>query len=166
MTADSTSPEPGSDSPDGYTLKPATTTRSRWATRKMTVKSSQHKRLSILNRMRAGANEKGQDDGSDPPPLPGQVHAAPAATANAEANDGESGATSRTLFFNTPLPPEFLDEEGAPLFDYPRNKIRTAKFTPLSFIPKELWFQFHNIANIFFLFLVVLGVCIQLKLVN
>lgn len=41
---------------------------------------------------------------------------------------------------------------------YPRNKIRTAKYTPLTFIPKNIWFQFHNIANIYFLFIIILGV--------
>lgn len=75
--------------------------------------------------------------------------------------DGESAEESndRSLYFNLPLPPELVDEEtGAPKQTFPRNKIRTAKYTPLSFVVKNLWFQFHNIANIFFLFLVILGV--------
>lgn len=64
----------------------------------------------------------------------------------------------RQLYFNLPLPPELLDEDGAPMHEFTRNKIRTAKYTPLSFIPKNLWFQFQNIANVFFLFLVILVV--------
>lgn len=72
--------------------------------------------------------------------------------------DEEEENTSRTLYFNQQLPPDYLDEEGNPIHNFPRNKIRTAKYTPLSFIPKNLWFQFHNIANIFFLFLVILVV--------
>jgi phospholipid-translocating ATPase len=28
----------------------------------------------------------------------------------------------------------------------------------LSFIPKNLWYQFHNIANVYFLFLIILNV--------
>jgi hypothetical protein len=69
-----------------------------------------------------------------------------------------SGPGPRELFFNLPLPPEFQDEEGYPIQQFTRNKIRTAKYTPLSFVPKNLFFQFQNIANIFFLFLVILVV--------
>jgi phospholipid-translocating ATPase len=57
-----------------------------------------------------------------------------------------------------PLPQTERDDEGHPLAQYARNKIRTAKYTPLSFIPKNLWFQFHNIANVYFLFIIILGV--------
>lgn len=64
----------------------------------------------------------------------------------------------RLITFNGPLPPQYLDEEGNPLADYPRNKIRTTKYTPLSFIPKNISNQFiHNIANVYFLFLNILG---------
>lgn len=64
----------------------------------------------------------------------------------------------RNIYFNIPLPPEALDEEGDPLVQFKRNKIRTAKYTPLSFVPKNIWFQFHNIANVYFLFLIILAV--------
>jgi phospholipid-translocating ATPase len=57
-----------------------------------------------------------------------------------------------------PLPQAERDEDGHPLAQYARNKIRTAKYTPLSFIPKNLWLQFHNIANGYFLFIIILGV--------
>jgi phospholipid-translocating ATPase len=67
----------------------------------------------------------------------------------------------RTLFFNLPLPDDLKDEDGNLTQHYPRNKIRTAKYTPLSFIPKNLWFQFHNIANIFFLFTNILAVSLS-----
>lgn len=37
------------------------------------------------------------------------------------------------IFFNTPLPDEMIDPElEAPIINYPRNKIRTAKYTLLS----------------------------------
>ncbi|KAH6697629.1 phospholipid-transporting ATPase [Plectosphaerella plurivora] len=62
----------------------------------------------------------------------------------------------RKVFFGLPLPTDLLDEDGKPLQRFARNKIRTAKYTPLSFLPKNLWFQFHNLANIFFLFVVIL----------
>ena len=74
------------------------------------------------------------------------------------SSSNNRGPAPRKLYFNLPLPPELKDEEGHPIQQFPRNKIRTAKYTPLSFIPKNLWFQFHNIANIFFLFVVILVV--------
>src|SRR5947209_11163772 len=64
----------------------------------------------------------------------------------------------RTVYVNLPLPPDALDEDGNPVAQYARNKIRTAKYTPLSFLPKNLWLQFHNVANIYFLFVVILAV--------
>lgn len=75
-----------------------------------------------------------------------------------EVDDNEGG---RKVYFNVPLPQSARDEEGHPLESYARNKIRTAKYTPLSFVPKNLWFQFHNIANVYFLFIIILGVCLR-----
>lgn len=141
----------------------------------MTVKSGGVKRVSIIDRIhkRAGSSEKkrhsggsnsmrqeGDDDEDtyDPndPNAANQGEGEGEGDANSNASsDDEEG---RTLFFNVPLPAQFRDEEGHPLQQFTRNKIRTAKYTPLSFIPKNLWFQFHNIANIFFLFLVILVV--------
>lgn len=65
----------------------------------------------------------------------------------------------RTVVFNKRLPEEFLDPEtGMPTTNYPRNKIRTTKYTPISFLPKNISNQFfHNIANIYFLILIILG---------
>lgn len=57
-----------------------------------------------------------------------------------------------------PIPDEERDEEGTLKAQYPGNKIRTAKYTPLTFIPKNLWLQFQNIANLYFLFIIILGV--------
>lgn len=64
---------------------------------------------------------------------------------------------SRSIYYNLPLPEDMLDEEGLPMNVYPRNKIRTTKYTPLSFFPKNLMFQFTNVANVYFLVLVILG---------
>ena len=128
------------------------TERARWATRKLTVRSSAVKRLSLIGRKHhrhlssekkrasAGSESLRQNDQSN------------------QADEPESGPGPRTLYFNLPLPDELKDEDGAPAQKYARNKIRTAKYTPLSFIPKNLYYQFQNIANIFFLFLVVLVV--------
>lgn len=73
-------------------------------------------------------------------------------------DNGQSEAQPRKVYFNVPLPADALDEHGLPAAKFNRNKIRTAKYTPLSFVPKNLWFQFHNIANIYFLFMIVLSV--------
>ncbi|QPG77088.1 hypothetical protein FOA43_004487 [Brettanomyces nanus] len=62
----------------------------------------------------------------------------------------------RNVFWNTSLPETELDEDGN-IPEYPRNKIRTTKYTPLSFVPKNLFFQFKNVANIYFLTMIVLG---------
>ncbi|KAI1188172.1 hypothetical protein F5B17DRAFT_429819 [Nemania serpens] len=147
----------------GNNLQDPATTRSRWATRKLTVKSSGLKRISIMGRVKSDSTEKKrQSDGSGQ--LSGnqgadgttaQEELVNGADANSTTTSEEEGE-GRTLFFNLPLPAEFKDEEGNPAQSYTRNKIRTAKYTPLSFIPKNIWFQFHNIANIFFLFNVIL----------
>ncbi|KAK9447813.1 uncharacterized protein V1518DRAFT_76704 [Limtongia smithiae] len=64
----------------------------------------------------------------------------------------------RRVYVNLPLPSTELDEEGQPLTQYPRNKTRSSKYTPLSFIPKNLLLQFMNVANVYFLFLVILTI--------
>lgn len=132
------------------------TQRARWATRRMTVRSGGSKRKSLIDRMqqKKGASDE-KDGGNGRDPASGNQ-----TTPNNEENASDDGneSSTRTLYFNQPLPADMLDEEGLPLYSYPRNKIRTAKYTPLSFIPKNLWFQFHNIANIFFLFLIILVV--------
>ena len=171
MTAEPTSPKPTPEVQDNTKLKvptgdlPAasegTTTRSRWATRKMTVRSGRSKRLSLLNRRhqhrRTLSNEKNNGDVKGSPPSDRDT------SRDVDDDDDDGEQKQRTLFMNLPLPPEFLTDEGLPINNYPRNKIRTAKYTPLSFIPKNLWFQFHNVANIFFLFLVILVVRFSLQ---
>ncbi|KAH6894066.1 hypothetical protein B0T10DRAFT_399522 [Thelonectria olida] len=137
---------------------PNDTQRARWATRKMTIKSSSNKRHSLLNRVhkKTNSNEKNPPpEGSDPPADDGEPPIE--ASGNQDQNDDDDDTSeNRTLFFNQPLPDSLVDEDGHPVQSFPRNKIRTAKYTPISFIPKNLWFQFHNVANIFFLFLVIL----------
>ena len=63
--------------------------------------------------------------------------------------------TPRYIYVNHELPDELKDpHSGNPLLIYPRNKIRTTKYTPLSFLPKNILFQFTNVANTYFLILV------------
>lgn len=78
--------------------------------------------------------------------------------AKREEEELPQAASERHIFFNTELPAEFKDpESGLPVQSFARNKIRTTKYTPLSFVPKNLYLQFRNIANIYFLFIVILG---------
>lgn len=161
IMTDSAAPE----APDASDAKLAKTQtqRARWATRKMTVKSSSSKRKSILNRMqhkRGSSNEKHPSGESPQPPADDEDEQAPAGS---EQNDDDDQSPGRQLYVNIPLPDELLDD-GHPLYTYPRNKIRTAKYTPLSFVPKNLYFQFQNVANIFFLFLIIMGVSFYLFL--
>lgn len=122
------------------------TKRQRWATSRLKGKDGVQKRRSILKRfhIRSGSqaleNEGKNVDGSS-------------------IQDGdETQRQQRTVYFNMPLPDSARDDEGHPKETFVRNKIRTAKYTPLSFIPKNLFFQFHNIANIYFLFIIILSV--------
>lgn len=127
------------------TVKSKPIKRIRWATHRAGTVKGNKKRQSILARLhKRNSSDK---------------------TTTSEATDSEDSAEQnsrddgkRTIFFNRPLPVSARDEEGHPLTVYGRNKIRTAKYTPLSFVPKNLWFQFHNIANIYFLFIIILSV--------
>jgi phospholipid-translocating ATPase len=61
----------------------------------------------------------------------------------------------RTIFVNLPLPAEML-KKGEPITRYVRNKVRTSKYTLITFLPKNLFEQFRRVANIYFLALVIL----------
>ena len=132
--------------------------RIRWATQRATGTSGQKKRHSIINRFhhkKSNSSEKKRESGqsADAASLAGIQEETDGSTDNGDHEDGR-----RRIFFNIPLPDDATDAEGHPIAQYARNKIRTAKYTPLSFIPKNLWFQFHNIANVYFLFVIVLAV--------
>ena len=62
----------------------------------------------------------------------------------------------REVFVNYDLPLRVVTSSGTQVISYPPNKIRTAKYTPLSFIPKNLVLQFSRVANIYFLFIVLI----------
>lgn len=148
-------PNPPEDSEVSNPVK-----RIRWATHRMQGDQGVKKRESVLGRLHkrigSGGSEKraeaeGHPESKETPGAPSDE----GATVSDTSEDGEGG---RSIYFNMPLPPEARDEEGHPRATYVRNKIRTAKYTPLSFIPKNLWLQFHNIANIYFAFIIILGV--------
>lgn len=125
--------------------------RMRWATVRQPGRKGTLKRRSIFSRNAARLSgshrnrESAVTDASD-------------IKVEEESTDKGDAPPSRTIYVNQPLPEAARDEEGRPRQNFKRNKIRTAKYTPISFIPKNLWFQLHNIANVYFIFIVVLGV--------
>ncbi|KAH7890567.1 hypothetical protein F5I97DRAFT_1798880 [Phlebopus sp. FC_14] len=64
----------------------------------------------------------------------------------------------RNVYVNSPLSAVEVDQHGEPLARYARNKVRTSRYTLLTFLPKNLFEQFHGIANIYFLALVIFQV--------
>ncbi|CAD6900941.1 unnamed protein product [Tilletia controversa] len=65
----------------------------------------------------------------------------------------------RRVYLNMPLASsETRKGTTDPTVVYPRNKVRTSKYTLLTFFPRFLFEQFRRIANIYFLGLVVLQV--------
>lgn len=62
----------------------------------------------------------------------------------------------RTIVPNHAVPPGTKARDH-PNRAYSDNAIRTSKYTPLSFIPKNLLEQFHRFANLYFLFIVLLN---------
>jgi len=61
-------------------------------------------------------------------------------------NDRDKVA-SRRVYFNISLPSIAVDKYGVPLYQYTNNKLRTSKYTLLTFIPQNLYEQFHRVAN-------------------
>lgn len=131
--------------------------RIRWATQRVRGDQAANKRKSIFNRRlsRRGRDEsKRESSGSDP-----SDHKFEEAKEEVDASEEQGQHLgSRKIYFNVPLPDSERDENGRPLQHFGRNKIRTAKYTPLSFVPKNLYYQFHNIANIYFFIIIILGV--------
>ncbi|KAJ2611096.1 phospholipid transporting ATPase [Coemansia sp. RSA 1365] len=70
------------------------------------------------------------------------------------ANKNMSGQ-ARKIYVNMSMPADAFDARGRPP-PYAPNHIRTAKYTVLSFVPKNLLEQFRRAANIYFLFLLIL----------
>ena len=50
-----------------------------------------------------------------------------------------------------------LDPHQHPNYGYCNNKIKTTKYTVWSFLPKNLFEQFHRFANMYFVFIVLLN---------
>lgn len=130
--------------------------RMRWATTRKSGHSGAKKRMSLLQRV-PKVHVSAYEEKPSGPDNQGQISEESPMGQQQEPEDSDS----RTIYFNMPLPPEARTEEGHIKAVYARNKIRTAKYTPLSFVPKNLWFQFHNIANVYFFFIIILSVSIS-----
>ncbi|KAJ5203654.1 uncharacterized protein N7498_004533 [Penicillium cinerascens] len=126
------------------------TKRQRWATTRHAGSGGVRKRVSIIDRFHKRSDVRDEKRRST---------GASSTTDNASTSGEESSGldSNRTIYFNIPIPESERDEEGHLKFTYPRNKIRTAKYTALTFVPKNVWLQFHNIANIYFLFVIILN---------
>ncbi|KAL4912226.1 hypothetical protein BDW62DRAFT_195155 [Aspergillus aurantiobrunneus] len=120
--------------------------RQRWATHRATNTGGMRKRVSIMDRFHKRMEMRDEKRKSTAPSSTAEPP--PAAPSNGE---------NRKVYVNIPLPESERDEDGHPKANYPRNKVRTAKYTPITFVPKNLWFQFQNIANVYFLFIIILG---------
>lgn len=125
------------------------TKRQRWATTRHAGSGGVRKRVSIIERFHKRSELRDEKRKSATPSTP----------ASTNGDDSQQPGQNRTIYFNVPVPENERDEDGHPIHSYPRNKIRTAKYTALTFIPKNIWLQFHNIANIYFLFVIILNVC-------
>lgn len=132
--------------------------RIRWATQRASGHSGRRRRDKIKDRLhgrtlsssakKRESNWTDSLDGSSP----GHDGVEPSDKRNDHAQQ------QRRIFFNQPLPADAKDANGNPIARFERNKVRTAKYTPISFIPKNLWFQFQNVANVYFLFILILSV--------
>lgn len=73
-------------------------------------------------------------------------------------NAGKKGPKRRNIYLNMPLPPTETDKNGEVFAKYPRNRVRTSKYNAVTFLPKFLYEQFHRLANVYFLGLVVIQI--------
>ena len=127
--------------------------RLRWATQRVPGQEEGRKRRSTIMRAFSGKRSAVEKESE------GQAGGSGSDRSDdSEATEVDDNSSQRRIFVNQPLPPDALDEDGSPSQYFSRNKIRTAKYTPLMFIPKNLWLQFHNVANVYFLFVTILAV--------
>lgn len=80
------------------------------------------------------------------------------ASSEAGAASHEVPGERRNVYVNHPLSAMEVDQYGEPVKTYVRNKVRTSKYTIITFVPKNLYEQFRRVANLYFLALVVVQV--------
>ncbi|KAL3879260.1 hypothetical protein ACJMK2_031562 [Sinanodonta woodiana] len=69
----------------------------------------------------------------------------------------KSGPQYRTIVPNHTVPDEPIKQKSHPNRTYASNKIKTTKYSILTFLPKNLFEQFHRFANLYFIFIVGLN---------
>lgn len=99
---------------------------------------------------RGGDNNNGKDDDTKQPPRRGMTRA------DTKISLRKSRKESRRVFVNIPPTSGYLDNNGAPKLTFGSNRIKTAKYTTLTFLPKNLFEQFRRVANMFFLFMAII----------
>lgn len=104
------------------------------------------------------ANRMSVDYGSDEERLDEKKSAGAEGGAQTLKTGKQKPAKRRNVYLNMPLQPNEVNSKGEPTAVYPRNKVRTSKYTIFTFLPRFLFEQFRRIANIYFLGLVVLQV--------
>jgi phospholipid-translocating ATPase len=128
------------------------TKRQRWATTRAPGAGGIKKRVSIIDRFHHKRSDVRDEKRKS------TNTSASTTIGSTDGNDSPEGGPNRRVYFSIPIPESERDEEGHLNITYPRNKIRTAKYTALTFVPYNVWLQFHNIANIYFLFVIILNV--------
>ncbi|KAG0046130.1 hypothetical protein BGZ83_008670 [Gryganskiella cystojenkinii] len=76
--------------------------------------------------------------------------------ADTKISHRKTNKDSRRVFVNIPPPAQYLDSNGLPKTTFGSNRINTAKYTTLTFLPKNLFEQFRRVANMFFLFMAII----------
>jgi len=77
-------------------------------------------------------------------------------TAINDEEETEDCVRNRTVVPNHTIPAD-VPPDKHPNRPYTNNFIRTTKYTLLTFLPKNLFEQFHRFANLYFLFIVLLN---------
>ncbi|KAI8818556.1 uncharacterized protein EV422DRAFT_171786 [Fimicolochytrium jonesii] len=74
----------------------------------------------------------------------------------------------RKIFVNIPIPPEEVHCASPTDFTthFQGNEIRSAKYTPLTFIPRNLLEQFRRLANVYFLLMVIMQAMPQFSIAS
>jgi phospholipid-translocating ATPase len=80
------------------------------------------------------------------------------ASLTASPTTSNNTTTKRRIVVNQSLKPPYVDDKLKPKQKFPKNTIRTSKYTLLTFLPKNLYEQFRGIANFYFLCLVILQI--------
>lgn len=70
----------------------------------------------------------------------------------------KSGPRFRTVVPNHVVGPDIpVKNKNHPNCDYRSNRIKTTKYSALTFLPKNLFEQFHRFANLYFILVVALN---------